>query len=256
MRFLRRELRAVLAALAFLSVLLPRACPSEDDIGRAAAYLPLAGLILGLLAGLPAFIPTPYAGAKAFLILLASLYLTRCLHLDGWADVWDGWGSFRQGEAFWVVLKDSRIGAFGGVALILAVGGWLILLPPCLTGPDSPAWAIVPWAFVLGRSACLALCLAARPLVRGSGLGRMFILGATPARTLAGLAVTPLVAVGCIRAGLLTPGLILVSTGLAGAVVLSLLRFARRQGGLNGDFLGAGIVAGELAALLAWNLLP
>ncbi|MEW5774086.1 MAG: adenosylcobinamide-GDP ribazoletransferase, partial [Thermodesulfobacteriota bacterium] len=180
--------------------------------------------------------------AAAWLALLGSLWLTRGLHWDGWADLCDAWGSRATGERFWQILKDSRTGAFGAMGLFMGLSGQLLLLHHCL---GWGLYAGVGYCFVFGRGLAVGLMALNRDLSR-PGLGAAFLPGATPGRLAAAAALT------------LGPGLwALPAPSLAAALLLGifglseLTALARRHGGLNGDFLGCAIVWGELSVLLA-----
>src|SRR5437868_4014872 len=94
------------------------------DIARASWALPLAGALVGLLGaiaywlahavGLP---PLP-AGALA---LATTLVATGCLHEDGLADTADGFGGGTTRERKLEIMRDSRIGSYGGCALMLSL---------------------------------------------------------------------------------------------------------------------------------------
>jgi adenosylcobinamide-GDP ribazoletransferase len=240
-------MRGFFTALAFLTRLAPARLGKAQDLAEAMAWLPAVGLVLGGLLVAPLalglFSATPWV--QAWLLVIANLWATRGLHLDGLADVADGWGSGAVGQRFWEIVKDSRLGAFGAMGLLLTLTGQIVLLHELLA---RQAFAAAAFIFVAGRLAAVLLAMSARELAR-PGLGQLFVAGATPRGVLLAVGMT------------LVPGLILVSpltllamlaTALAPAMVLRGL--ARRQSGLNGDFLGAAIVLGETAACLGWLL--
>ena len=70
--------------------------------------------------------PLLCAALAAWLWMALEAWSTRGLHWDGLADLGDASGSGAQGERFWAILRDSRLGAFGALHLLLAFGGmWL-----------------------------------------------------------------------------------------------------------------------------------
>jgi adenosylcobinamide-GDP ribazoletransferase len=236
-------MRALLDALGFLTRLGPSRSLSPAEAGASLTAFPLAGLVLGaILAAIPAFGPfSGHPAVQAWLVVLASVWLTRGLHLDGVADLSDAVGPALDPERFWTILKDSRTGAFGVLGLLLAVGGqWAA----CAGLIQARAYGALAFAPVLGRASGVVLGLMNRDLLK-PGLGNFF-LAAAPGRTLAlvlgqtlvlGLFLTPL------------KGL-LAAAALAALGLFWLARLARRAGGMNGDFLGAAMVWGELATLL------
>lgn len=96
---------------------------SESDLAASVVYFPFVGLILGaLLAGSalllrPILTPLPLAAC----LLFVSVLLTGALHLDGVADLADGFGAGGQPERMLAVMKESQVGAFGVIALVLVL---------------------------------------------------------------------------------------------------------------------------------------
>lgn len=179
---------------------------------------------------------------QAWLWLATALLITRRLHWDGWIDPWDAWGSGARDERFWEVLKDSRVGAFGGMELVMGLAGQLILLQQAFA---LQAWGLMVWASVLGRTAAPILAWMGKDL-RRPGLAGTFLDAANTGCLLAVLAQAALAEL------LLVPVKALLSAGalmIAGLAILAGL--ARQRQGLNGDFLGAAIIWGECSALLA-----
>ncbi len=234
--------RNYLGALGFLTRLGPAV--RDPDMAACVPLFPVVGATLGLLLAAPLalglFAGHPLAGG--FYYGLANVWLTRGLHCDGFADVADAWGSFTTGDRFFAIMKDSRIGAFGGMALVAAMGGAFCLGAELLAG--GRVWTLA-FAPVLGRAGAVVLMRACRDLAR-PGLGSLCLPGATAANTAIACGVA--LALGLCWAG---PAVTLAGFALGGIVVWKLARLARRNGGVNGDFLGAAIVGCELAALLA-----
>lgn len=233
--------RNYLAALGFLTRLGPVA--RDPDMASCVPYFPAVGATLGLVLALPLalglFGAHPLAGAWFYAV--ANLALTRGLHLDGFADVADAWGSLASGERFFTIMKDSRVGAFGGMALVVAVTGQICLGAALLGDGRVLLLAVAP---AMGRAGAVVLMCVCRDLARTGGLGSLFLPGANGRNT----AVA--VGFGLFFSLLLAGPAATVWGSLLGAVVLvPLARLARRNGGINGDFLGAAIVGCELAFL-------
>ena len=94
---------------------------SPAQLGRATAYFPLVGLIIGrVLAGLNCLLNSflPPSVVNVFLIV-ALVLITGAMHLDGLADTCDGMAGHKPVEERWKVMHDSRTGAFGVVAIVL-----------------------------------------------------------------------------------------------------------------------------------------
>ena len=234
-----------LVALTFLTRLGRARIASNEDISRSMGMYPLVGAVIGLMLALTSLLPLS-SWVLAWGLTGLNIWVTRGLHWDGWADLWDGWGSGATGERFWDIVKDSRIGAFGVMGMVLGIGVQTALFERAV---DQGAWGAILAAPVFGRLCCLVLARLGRSLGR-PGLGRNALQGATtPALFLGGLTT----AVATLA---LSPGQILTAPLLAALPLAGLLSLARREGGMNGDFLGAAIIAGEFCYLAPLALLP
>lgn len=252
-------------AFAFLSRFAP--ANRTDGLGRALVWFAPVGLALGAvwtlaavggahMAAAPPAAPGSWAQGMlaGWIWLLLSVWTTCGLHWDGLADLGDAEGSGAAGDRFRRILRDSRLGAFGALRLLLVFGGqWLAvswhgaLIFDAMRAPWVPALPLV-LAPAWGRGVAVLLAHAV-PARDAASLGGMACAGATPrlraGYTLAAAAV----------AGLLVPlGMPLWRALLLLAVQAFLLRrvaaLARREGGLSGDFFGAAIEEGTLCFLL------
>ena len=252
---------ALLLMLGTLTAL-PVPAPTTVDrrtSGHAMLLAPVGGLVLAVPLMLLSLLDAP-AGLLATLLVALLAVLTRGLHLDGLADTADGLGSGRRGEAALAVMRQSDIGPFGVVTLVLALLAQVAALAVCLAAGAGPAVLLV--ALVASRGVLPLLCTPAFPAARRDGLGRGFA-GAVPVvpavlSLLAGLAVAvggaALLAAGSLPGtpddlGLL-PVLLPALAPLAG---LGLAWHARRRfGGVTGDVYGAAVeVTFTLALVLA-----
>lgn len=235
-------------ALTFLTILpWPRqVVAGPEDLARSLIWFPWVGLLLGALyagGGHLALHVWPPAGAAALVVVLAVI-LTRGLHLDGLADTLDGLGGGRDPHSRLAVMKDSRLGAFGALGLILALLGKGVFLTLLLEAGRMSALLLFP-AVSRGGMVLLAwLSPYARP---EGGLGRAMTEGVTGQITL--VALIPVLIACLLLQGV--RGIVLVAA--AGLLILSLSRlFTRLLGGITGDVLGA---ANELLEVLALALL-
>jgi adenosylcobinamide-GDP ribazoletransferase len=203
---------------------------------------PLVGAVVGIIAaagfwaairlGLPPAIAA--IGAVA-----ASVLTTGALHEDGLADTADGFGGGATVARKLEIMRDSRIGSFGALALMLALGLRVAALA-ALADPARVAVALIA-AAALGRGAMIGMLLTLPP-ARTDGMAAS--LGPTP--------LTPgAVGLAIAAAGVLLPhgARAVVAALLAGAVMVWLAR--RQIGGHTGDVLGATEQAAECAVLLA-----
>ncbi|MEU9557589.1 adenosylcobinamide-GDP ribazoletransferase [Streptomyces fumanus] len=220
---------------------------------------PLAGLAVGACAAV-AGAPPLLLGAGPLLAAVGTVavpaVLTRGLHLDGLADTADGLGSGKPAGDALRIMKQSDIGPFGVLALVLV----LLAQVAALARAYEDSWARGAVAAVVSAAAArLALTLAARtgvPAARPEGLGAA-VAGTVPAR--AALAVAAAVTALAAAAGaLLGPyaaarAALAVLCALAGAELL--LRHCRRRlGGVTGDVFGGLAETAATAALVVLAL--
>lgn len=223
----------------------------EGDFARSLRLAPLAGALLGLAGGL-VFIAAlslrlPVAAA-ALLGLGFGALVTGGLHEDGLADIADGFGGGFTAARKLEIMKDSRIGAFGALALILSVGLRASALAALAARPAS-ALLVMITAGALSRAAALAP-LALLPPARADGAGRA--ARASGALNPAFLLALPFAfppALGVFDAAICFKALL-----LAGVSVLGLSALARDQiGGQTGDVAGAAQQVAEIAVLLVFS---
>jgi adenosylcobinamide-GDP ribazoletransferase len=135
-----------------------------EQPGRAAAWFPLVGLIVGCgLVLLDSLLTRLWPGLPATaLLLVAWVAITGGLHLDGFIDCCDGLLAVRQADARMSIMKDSRVGAFGvvgAICLMLVKFSTLAVLEPgdrmswLLIVPALGRWAMVwaAWRYPLAR---------------------------------------------------------------------------------------------------------
>ena len=212
-------------------------------MAAAAWAWPLIGALLGGLAGLVALLatwlslPAPLSAALALASLIA---MTGALHEDGLADTFDGlWGAQDRTRRL-EIMKDSRVGSYGVLALVLA----LILRWSALTALFQAGWILAPLIATGALSrAPMALLMARLPKARKGGLAAS-TGQPEPQTALAGLAVASAIA-------LLTTGpLMLAALFWISLVTLVLAGVAKAKiGGQTGDILGASQQLAEIAAL-------
>lgn len=233
-----------LLALAFLTRLAPARQADMQAMRAALAYYPLAGLGLGLFCTLPFALGlfASHALVQAWAYVFLSAWLTRALHLDGLADLLDALGSAKHGEAFFAVLKDSRLGAFGAVGISLTLLGYAALISAHCA---HESYAPLIFAPIFGR--CLPVLFARMaPPHEHASLGLLFSGLPHSAKLYIGPVLTLLGGLW-----LLGPIVLLLTLALSACALLYLRRVAMREGGYNGDYLGCAIIAGELAVFLA-----
>lgn len=249
---LRAWLDDLSEALALLTRL-PAGRIRAPQPARAVRAYPLAGALVGLIGGF-AFWLAESLGlpplAVGLVTIGATLLASGALHEDGLADVADGFGGARERERKLAIMRDSRIGSFGVIALMLSIGlraAALAALASAGAATDASAGAALAalvTAHALAR-AVLPPIMALLPLARDTGLA-----AATgrpdKAAVWTALAIGAVIAVIALDSGAAVLALLLAA---AAAVLVALL--ARAQiGGYTGDVLGTAAQAAEVAVLL------
>jgi adenosylcobinamide-GDP ribazoletransferase len=223
----------------------------REWLTESARYFPLVGWLVGalsalvLLAAAQLWPPLVAAG----IALAFSAWITGAFHEDGLADTFDALGGQVDRERALAIMKDSRIGSYGALALALVLAlRWLALASLPLPLACAALFALHPAA----RAGAAAL-MAWLPYVRDDDSKAKPVAQALPARDLLVvllLGIAPAAALALWRPAWLLP---MASAVLAvGLVHLSCRRWYRRRlGGYTGDGLGACEQLGELAFLLA-----
>lgn len=246
--------RGLILAVQFLTrIPTPQFDLSDDDerheaLGRATAYFPLVGAMVGLATGAVILacsrIWPPWLAVTIGLAFEARL--TGAFHEDAVADFCDAFGGGWTRDDVLRILKDSRLGSYGTLGLILAValrGGSLAAIEPgrLLAAITASAclgrWTVLPTMWALPPSIdrqSLSRDIGRKPSLRRVAFGTVLTIPgcaafavAEPARMAAGLAATLLVGAWVVR------------------------YVGRRLGGINGDSLGFLCYAAQVVVLLA-----
>ena len=237
------EATLALAMLTRLPVPQLRDCP---PVGASAWAWPLTGAVVGglqaaVLLAAAAFLPPAMAAGLA---LAAGMLLTGALHEDGLADLADGLSGGRTPEQRLEIMKDSRIGSHGAVALITALGLRWAALATIAGWPPAATFAALIAAQAASRAG-LGLMNLAGPQARARGFAAAATDGLTAPRATTAIALAA--ALALVALPLAQALLMLAAVAL---VQLLLLRHARRRlGGITGDVLGAAQITAEIAAL-------
>lgn len=235
-----------LLAFSFLTIL-PTGQMSpvnEKELARSMAFYPLVGLLIGLILALGHYLFSLFLPKSLVLWLVIGLLylLTRGLHLDGFADTIDGLASGGTREKILEVMRDSRIGAFGVMGLILLIGAKYLALNHI---SDSYLSYSLMMMIVMGKNSMVLVCYRSAYARSSGGLGKPFTehLGAREiAISLASAFAISLFLMG-VKGIAIYLGVSLFSLGYR-------FFFKRRLGGVTGDILGAANELSELICLL------
>jgi len=231
---------------------------SPAMLRAASVYFPVVGSVVGAFSAMVlllalVLLPPSALGywLAAGLATAASVWLTGGFHEDGLADTADALGGYVPREKALDIMKDSRIGSYGSLTLILVLGLKISALAALAEQTPLLAAAALLWAHTLAR---------VLPLLLMFSLTHVGDLGKSKSKPLAD-AISPLQ----LAAALLWPALLaaaafwLLPTGAwllaAGSMLLAAWRlrawFAQRLGGFTGDTLGCAQQISELLAYLA-----
>lgn len=225
------------AALQFLTLFpWPRRVErSADEVGPSAIFFPVVGFLLGLILVLANSLLAPHARAGLSSVALVAILalLTRGLHLDGLGDTFDGLGAGGDRERMLRIMDDSHTGAFGLIAIVLA----LFFKIHAIESIDADRWRALLAAPVLGRWAMVLLgyrSQAAKP-----GLGSTLIDHLETKHVVFATFITLLLAAAILH----SVGIVMM-IWIAVFTIASKKYFHRRLGGVTGDTFGA---VGELS---------
>ena len=237
-----------LRALSFLTILpCGQVTLSEErELARSMAFFPLVGLVIGLILSLGNYLFSLLFPQTLALWLTIGLlvFLTRGLHLDGFADTLDGLATGGPKEKILEVMRDSRIGAFGVIGLILLIGAKYLAL-------DQISNSSVPYSLILmavmGRQSMVLVCCRSSYARPNGGLAKPFTENL-------GYCEMALSLVSAFGIALLVMGVkgILLFFGISLFSLAYRFFFIKKLGGVTGDILGA---ANELTELLCLILL-
>ncbi|MBW4935296.1 adenosylcobinamide-GDP ribazoletransferase [Marinobacter sp. F4206] len=245
---LQREWQAFWLAVGFLTriPMMIHIDYSQRLMNQSSLYFPLVGLVLGCLYAATygaltlAFSPT----VSVILVVSLHLFVTGAFHEDGLADSVDALGGGYSVERRLAIMKDSRIGTYGTVALVMSLG-----LKVALLLDASEIWLAILVAPAIARLAPL-LIMWQLPYVTDPDKSRSKPVadGFSPRRL--GLAAAFTLGIALIAATWVPAAI----TGALAAVILVALcwgNYIRNQlGGYTGDTLGASVVLCELVLLM------
>ncbi len=238
--------------MQFLTRITVPSQPYEADLlVRAVTFFPLVGLLVGGSAALLHLLITPHLGRPiaALNVVLYTVLITGGLHEDGLADAADGFGGGYGREKILLIMRDSRIGSFGGLALTFSIAGRIVLiaslpltLVPCylIAAHVLCRWTALPLSYFLPSARTEA--------ITGQGVRIAYLI--SKGDFIGGTIFSVALAAAVLRARSIAPMLsVLLIAWLTGAY------YKRRIGGVTGDCFGATIQLAEIGVYLcgAWN---
>lgn len=238
------ELRLFFTAVQFLT-----RCPVPARVGHDPAwlnqcvrYFPIVGALVGALGAVVAIVASWWwtPAVAACLAVLSTVLATGAFHEDGLADTFDALGGVVPRERALVIMKDSRIGTYGAVALVLSLGLRISLLAALLASDRTAAALALVASHAIGRTAAVAMMASLdyagdAEHAKAKPLATSVPIMSTLIAVMTGLAA--FTALAFANGHLMRWGAALLASML---LTLALRHwFASRLGGYTGDTLGA-----------------
>lgn len=238
--------RRFAVSLSFLTILrLPVSGEiTPADFGGSYACFPIVGFLVGLNSWLMVLMlhsVMPPLLLAAWTCVLTTL-ITRGFHLDGLADLADGLGGGYTPERRLEIMKDSATGAFGTLALVLAL---LVKTSAIFSLIAAKNWLVLATVPALSRFA-IVVCAYKSSCARPGGLAKAGVEYITGGSV---IAAALFAAVFALPAGLRQAPILLPAAAACGLLVRTLAN--RSLGGVTGDVLGS---ANEIAEIVLFTL--
>jgi len=220
---------------------MPSVTFEEDSLSRSVKFFPLVGLAVGSGAALLQSILIVHLARPltAFVVLTYLVLITGCLHEDGLADTADGFGGGWTKERVLAILRDSRIGSYGAIALVLSLLARYLLLASL---PMERFIAYVISAHVLCRWSSLPLSYFLPPAREQEGQGARIAKLTSFSSLLFGSALSTAIVIFALRRSSVAP--LLVAPLI---VLVSGWFYNKKIGGITGDCFGATNQLTEIA---------
>jgi adenosylcobinamide-GDP ribazoletransferase len=255
---IRTPLRIALTAVMFLTRIRVPAWVTHapEDLARSTSYFPLVGVIVGAIGATAGLLGltfwNPWVASIA--AVAATVRMTGAFHEDALADACDGFGGGWTIEQVLTIMKDSRIGSYGAIGLLLVTVMRVSALAIIATHSAALFVAALIAGHVLGRWSSLPLIYALRYVSDAdTSKSKPFAASVTPPRLVAGSVTAIVVLLLAFGDALVVTALLLLSV----AVTATLGRYFRRRiGGMTGDCLGAANQAVEMVTYLALASTP
>jgi len=249
---------------------MPKIEYDEEKLGKSMKYFPVVGIIVGFILLFFCIIfnfilkNISYSAVLPLMIIvviLTDLITTGALHLDGLADTFDGIFSYRSKHKMLEIMKDSRLGSNGALALILYfLLKFILLFSLTIESREGAIYAIMTYPVV--ARFCSVVSCASSPYARGSGMGKTFVDNTKTCGLIVATVITLLYTIGMIFMPFVLftnyslPIQIIMKSILIIVIIVALSAlFAyafsklieRKIGGITGDTLGALL---EISSLL------
>ncbi len=231
-------------AIQFLTRLPVKKCVDFNDknLSKSILYYPFVGLLIGGFGALVYYI-FAYLNDRiaSFFALLAMIVITGGLHLDGLSDSFDGFLSCRERDRVLEIMKDSRLGSFGVLALVLDI----LLKYILISSIEGNMFLILGLSYANSRL-IIAYLISAKRIAKAEGIGYMFYKSKPKKYALFG-GIIYIVMLLFVDPIYLIP---LFFSFIPGQIMANIAY--RKIGGFTGDVYGATIELCEIVSLLTF----
>ncbi|MHC1721027.1 MAG: adenosylcobinamide-GDP ribazoletransferase [Clostridiaceae bacterium] len=218
---------------------------NSSNIAKSTFFFPFVGMLIGTVSA-SAYYLGLFAGrdAAALCGVIALIFITGGLHIDGLSDTCDGFYSSRDRERILEIMKDSRSGTFGVTAIVLDILAKYVLLS------NMQAGAVICLIMACANARLASVMLMSfTKTARPGGLGAMFSEVANKKYFYLGAVIYAAVVILVFG-----PKFIIVLAAALIAAILVAYKSYRTIGGLTGDVYGAGIEISEIVSIAAFGV--
>jgi adenosylcobinamide-GDP ribazoletransferase len=213
---------------------------------KGALYLPVVGLIIGGIQWIVYYLLNKVlpVNITAIFVVLIGILITGALHVDGLGDTCDGFFAFKGRDRIIEIMKDSRIGTFAGIAIVMDIllkviaSGYIIERNIALVLIVSP---------VIGRFSIMLISLISKP-AKSTGSGNLFI--GNMSKSIVILAGTITLTISSLLLGFKASAVIFIASVII--TILSSKYSTSKIGGLTGDILGANNELVEIFVMIVF----
>lgn len=218
----------------------------QDNFKKAAFYLPIIGLIVGGIEWsvyyiLNIFLP---ADINAVLVFIISVLVTGALHIDGLGDTCDGFYAFKGKDRIIEIMKDSRIGSYACIAIVVDI---LLKVSSLTYIIGNKLGFIIILAPIIGRLSIIFISLIGKP-AKSTGSGNLFI--GNMSKTIVFFAGLLSFAISVILIGISNSAIIFLISII---VTILVNKYSESKiNGITGDLLGANNELVEIFVLITY----
>lgn len=239
----------------------------SKELGKSMKFFPIVGIVIGIILYAVYFLFSQFIISSyllAAIVVVTEVILTGALHIDGLADTFDGIFSYRSKQKMLEIMKDSRLGTNGGIAIVLYFILKILLIAEIsnasfgalgqMFGINNAVGAVILVTPVLARINVVLNCMVV-PYARPSGSAKDFVENTDKAGLLVATAIGLLFSaiLGCGVLKTLNPVHLIDITAIMMILGLYFAKLMERKiGGVTGDTLGAVLELSEIIVLIGF----